>query len=233
MQEDGVEAAGPDGRRGRTVGSALAKVGGPLAAGGHVLQDGEFDAGGRGVEARGGAEEELLNAINAGAFGGADESDGRFQFGRKGSDVDFAAALGEIVGHVEQHEGGQAEAENGSGEDEIAAEIGDVEDENDGVGFGEIGTSAGEDVVRDLFVFGARNKAIDAGQIDQEDFLMALEFGLAHAVFDGDAREIGDLLAQAGEAVEEGRLAGVGRTDDGDDDGPFAGRAGRQDVGIW
>ena len=39
----------------------------------------------------------------------------------------------------------------------------------------------------------------------------------AEVLLDGDAGEVGDLLAQAGEAVEEGGLAGVGRADDGDD----------------
>ena len=40
------------------------------------------------------------------------------------------------------------------------------------------------------------------------------EFGDAGMLLDGDAGEIGDLLAQAGEAVEKRGLAGVGRADD-------------------
>ena len=39
----------------------------------------------------------------------------------------------------------------------------------------------------------------------------------ADALLDGDAGEVRDFLAQAGEAIEERRLAGVGRADDGDD----------------
>jgi hypothetical protein len=44
-----------------------------------------------------------------------------------------------------------------------------------------------------------------------------VHFGFADALFDGDAREVRYFLAQAGEAIEERRLAGVGRADDGDD----------------
>jgi len=52
--------------------------------------------------------------------------------------------------------------------------------------------------------------------------LIARSAGLADALFDGDAGEVGYFLAQPGEAIEERRLAGVGRADDGDDVGARA-----------
>ena len=39
------------------------------------------------------------------------------------------------------------------------------------------------------------------------------QFGDAGVLLHGDAGEVGDLLAQAGEAIEQGGFAGVGRTD--------------------
>ena len=47
--------------------------------------------------------------------------------------------------------------------------------------------------------------------------MVMLHLGLADALLHRDAREVGHFLAQAGEAIEERRLAGVGRSDDGDD----------------
>src|SRR5260370_23189654 len=45
------------------------------------------------------------------------------------------------------------------------------------------------------------------------------EFHPASPLLDGDAGKIRYLLTKTGEPVEESRLAGVGRTDDGDDRG--------------
>ena len=49
----------------------------------------------------------------------------------------------------------------------MAAEVGGVEDQQDGVGFRQAGRFAFEDVVGDLLVFGARIQAVDAWEIDE------------------------------------------------------------------
>jgi hypothetical protein len=45
-------------------------------------------------------------------------------------------------------------------------------------------------------------KAIDPRQIHQKDLVAILQLCLAHPVLNSNAREIGDLLAQAGQAVK-------------------------------
>ena len=86
--------------------------------------------------------------------------------------------------------------------------------------------------MRNLLVFGARMQAIDAGEIDQEDFLLALELRLAHAVFNGNTGKISHLLAEAGKPVKERGFAGIRRPDNGHNNRPFSGRTGRLDRRI-
>src|ERR1035438_4518077 len=54
-----------------------------------------------------------------------------------------------------------------------------------------------------LLVFGARVEAVDAGQIDDADAAPIGEFGDSGVLLHRDAGEIGHLLAQSGEAVEQ------------------------------
>ena len=82
-------------------------------------------------------------------------------------------------------------------------------------GRGVPGMLPGQHIHRNLLVFGLGRKAIDAGKVDERDFLT---FGVAHVagvMFDGDAGKIADLLAQAGEAIEERGLAGIRGADHG------------------
>ena len=73
-----------------------------------------------------------------------------------------------------------------------------------------------QDIDRHLFVFRLGSQTIDAGQIDQRDFVA---FGITHisgVVFDGDAGKIADFLAQTSEAVEKCGLTGIRRSNDSD-----------------
>ena len=198
MEKDRIQAAGPKRRRRRPVGSADAKIGSPLAALRQVLQYRQFDPGRRRIQASRGSEQKLLDAIDAGSFGGADQGHGRIEFRRQCRHIYFAPAGSEIVRHVEQHQGWQAEAQDRRGQHQVAAQIRHIQNEHDRVGLGEISALSGEHVVRDLLVFGAGMQAIDTGQIDQKDFLMSLELGFAHTMLDGHAREVGDFLAKSG-----------------------------------
>ncbi len=58
------------------------------------------------------------------------------EFAGEREGVELAAAGFHLVGHVEQHERGQADGEDGRGEHELAVEVGGVEDEQDAVGRG-------------------------------------------------------------------------------------------------
>jgi hypothetical protein len=157
-----------------------------------------------------------LDLVDALAGGGADEGDGATELGGEGGGIDGAAAFGEVVGHVEDDEGGEAEAEDGGCEEEVSMQISSIEDEDDGVGLADAGFGAGEDVAGDLFVLGAGLHAVNAGEIDEEDFAAGGGAGFPDVVFDGDAGEVGYLLTEAGEAVKERGFAGVGRADEGD-----------------
>ena len=128
---------------------------------------------------------------------------------------------------------GQAEGEDRRGEDEVAAEVRDVEDEEDRVGLRDARHPAHQDVVGDLLVLGARREAVDAGEVDDVELGRVLDLQLAEVLLDGDAGEVRDLLAEPGEAVEEGGLAGVGRADDRHDARPgrARGRARRRPRG--
>src|ERR1039458_6792056 len=64
---------------------------------------------------------------------------------------------------------------------------------------------------RHLLVFGARVEAVDAGEVHDADAASVGEFGDAGVLFHRNAGEIGYLLAQPGETVEQGGLTGVRR----------------------
>src|SRR5438445_804649 len=99
----------------------------------------------------------------------------------------------------------------------MAAKIGGIENQQDGVGAGNTRAEALEHVVRDLLVLRARGQAIESGEVDELSMLSVFELDAAGALLDGYAGEVGDFLVQAGEPVEERRFAGIGRADDGDD----------------
>ncbi len=87
---------------------------------------------------------------------------------------------------------------------------------------------AAEHVDGDARIFRVGRERIDAGQIDEGEVVAAHAGHESHALLDGDAGVVGDFLAQAGEAVEERGLAGVGRADeDNGTETPRGGGEGR------
>src|ERR1700733_10287768 len=96
----------------------------------------------------------------------------------------------------------------------MAPEIGRIEDEDDGIRLRDAGHYALQDVVRHTLVFRLRSQTVYAGQIHQVYQVPVFELRGAGAMLDGDTRKIRDLLPQSGEAIEERRLAGVGRPND-------------------
>jgi hypothetical protein len=127
-----------------------------------------------------------------------------------------AAARLHQVAHVEQHQRGQADGKHRRGEHELAGEVQGIENQQNGVGLGRAGHFAAQHVDGDARVFRVGSERVDAGQIDEGEVVAADAGHEAHALLDGDAGVVGDLLAQAGEAVEERGLAGVGRADEDD-----------------
>ena len=127
--------------------------------------------------------------------------------------IQVAVATAQIVGHVQDDQRGQTQRQNGRGQHEVAPQVGGIQHQQHGFRFGRAGARAVQNVVGDLLVFGARGETVDAGEIDDADGAAIGQFRDSGVLLHGDAGEVGHLLAQAGEAIEERRLAGVGRPD--------------------
>ncbi len=126
----------------------------------------------------------------------------------------MATLLAQFVGHVQQHQGRQAERNDASRQYQMAVQIGGIQNHDDGVRTWRAGHFSVQDIDRYLFVFRLGSQTIDAGQIDQRDFVA---IGIAHIsgmVFNGDTGKIADLLAQASEPIEKRGLTGIRRSND-------------------
>src|ERR1035437_3644453 len=101
--------------------------------------------------------------------------------------------------------------EDRRGQHEMACQIGGIQNQQDGFRLGGAGAGAVKHVVGHLLVFGARVEAVDAGEVHDADGAAIGEFGDSGVLLHRDTGEIGHLLAQSGETIEEGGLAGIGR----------------------
>ena len=83
-------------------------------------------------------------------------------------------------------------------------------------GLGVPGILAAQHIDGDAGIFRVGGERVDAGQVDEGEVVAADAGHEAHALLDGDAGIVGDLLAQAGQAIEKCGFAGVGRADEDD-----------------
>ncbi len=111
---------------------------------------------------------------------------------------------------------GRPRARTGRGKHELTGEVQGVENDEDGIGLGRAGHLAAQDVDGDAGVFRVGVEGVDAGEIDEGEVFAADAGHEAHTLLDGDAGEVGYLLAKAGEAIEKSGFAGVGRADEDD-----------------
>ena len=74
-----------------------------------------------------------------------------------------------------------------------------------------------EHVLRDPLVERARGEAVHAGEVDQVELTTAPQADTTDVLLDRDARVVRDLLTQAGQLIEEGRLPRVRRADERDE----------------
>ena len=125
-------------------------------------------------------------------------------------------ALGE-VDHVERDDGRQAELDQLQREAEVVVEVGRVEDDHQRVGLALALLPAEQDVAGDRFVGARRIEAVGAGQVDHLDRAAVGQHQPARMPLDGDAGIIADLLARAGQRIEQRALAGIGIAGDGDE----------------
>src|SRR3954451_10658702 len=110
----------------------------------------------------------------------------------------------------------------------MAAEIGGVENQDDGIRLGKIWTHPFENIVSHLLVFRAGMKTVDARKIYKKDFLLTFQLGAAHALLDCDDRKVSHLLMEARQAVEKRGFAAMGRPDNGYDNVAHMGRTRRR-----
>ena len=229
MQKNRIQTARPVRRRRRLILALGADIRGPGPALGNILDHRQLHQR-RGLGSRvGGARQELQNLVESFAARRADQSHRRSQLHAQFGHVHAAAAARQIVGHVQDHQRRQTQAEHGRRQHQMTRQVGRIEDQQYGIRLGQILHLAEQNVVGDALVFGAGFQAIDAGEIDGENFAAALHLDLAHAMFHRHAGEVRYFLAQAGEPVEQGRFAGVGRSDDRHD---VAARIDRQREGC-
>ncbi len=149
--------------------------------------------------------------------------DGNAEFALEFGGVDLHAGGHRHIHHVEGDDDGPAEIEDLVDEVEVALEIRGVDDADDPVGLRRVEAPAEEHIAQYRFVGRARGERIRAGQIDDLDRTAVLRVGRADFLFDGDAGIVADFLAQAGQGVEEGCLAGVGIAHHRVDRGTFRG----------
>ena len=140
--------------------------------------------------------------------------------------IDFAATLTHQVAHIQKNECRQAQRKHGRCQHQLPGQVQGIEDQQNSVRFRGAGHAAFEHVDRDACVFGVRGKTIDARKVDQGKVVAANTGHESKALFNGDAREVGHLLTQPGEAIEERGLAGVRWADQ--HDGAEFPRSGRR-----
>ena len=139
MEQDGVEAPGPEGGSRRPVFRRVADLRRPLPAAADVLDHRQLQRHGDGQ----GPHQELPDGIGPLAGPGADQGDRSSDLLRHRVQIEASAAAPKRIGHVQDHEGRDSQAEYGSGESQVAPQVGGIEDQNDGVGTGDARHAAG------------------------------------------------------------------------------------------
>ena len=133
------------------------------------------------------------------------------ELGRRAVSTSIARPLrARDVGHVQRDHHRPAEPRQLEHEAQVHAQVGRVDDGDDRVGRRLAVAPAVDHLERDLLVGRRRRQAVGAGQVDAptrvRPFVQPRQADLA---LDRDAGVVGDLLARAGEQVEERRLAAV------------------------
>ena len=131
-------------------------------------------------------------------------------FGGEPVEVDPQPAPFRDVHHVDGDRHGDAHVGELAGEEEVALEVGGVDDVHDEVGF-----AREQEVDGGALVLGVGEERVGAGQVDHAD-VAAAQLEVALLLLDGDAGPVAHALARAGEGVEQRRLPAVGVAGDRD-----------------
>ena len=129
----------------------------------------------------------------------------RAQFGGEFENVERAAAFGKNIRHVEEHKRRQAQCDHRRCQYQLTREMSHVQHQQNRIGTRLAVHLTGQHVDGDAFIVGIRRQAIDAGQIDDPD-LGPFTGQQTYTLLNRYAGVIADLLAKAGQTIEERRL---------------------------
>ncbi len=163
-----------------------------------------------------GRDQKVCNRVQAFAGYRADQRHRSAKLPRQRKHVHLSTLFVQLVSHVEQNQRRQSQGNHAPGQDKVPVEVVGVEYQNDRIRALGAGHFAVQHIDCDFFIFRFRIETVDAGKIDQRNFLARVQTKASGVVLHGDAGEVPDLLAQSGQAIEERGFARVGRPDDGD-----------------
>ena len=215
MQQHRVDAAGALVHLGHLVARGRQYRGDPAA---HLR-----GVAGRGQHCRGGPAcrvgEQVAQRPEVGASSGDDAQDRHPERDPQGVDVERSGPPRQLVGEREHDAHGQLGAHHLGQQPQGPAQRGGIEGHDETVGCRSAGLVLGrEEVGDDLLVGTDRVQAVGAGEVLQ-DHRGALDRGGALVARDGHPRIVTGLGPQPGQRVEEGGLAGVRASDEGDPGG--------------
>ena len=131
--------------------------------------------------------------------------------------IELQAVAPGKVDHVERDDGRQAKLDQLQTEAQMVVEVRRVDHDHQCIGLALALLLAEQHVPRDGFVGAGGFETVGAGQVDHLDGTSVGERQPARMALDGDAGIVADLLARAGERVEQRALAGIGIAGDGDE----------------
>ena len=212
MQEGRVQAPGPDGGGGRLVVRTACGMDRPAAAAPNVLQHRKLqplaDGGATGQKGADG-----LQPFTPGSAG----LDHRHpQLLRQAVPIHPTAPAAQVVGHVQDDQGGNSQSQDGGCQAQVAVQIGGIDDQQDGVRRRQVRHLAQQHASSHALVLRPGREAVDARQIHQGDLPAILHPDLAQALFYRYSRIVGHLLPEPGEAVEERGFSAIGSSNHGD-----------------
>ena len=153
--------------------------------------------------------QETAHGLQAGPVSRVDERDLYSQFRGEQSYIHAASAPLEFVGHRQDHQGRQSQAQHRIGQHQVRLETGPVQNKDHGLRLPVALQPARQEIAGDLLVQAARRQTVDAGKVNDLHRTDSFDNDSRPALY-GHARVVGHLLTQSGETVEERRLAGIG-----------------------
>ena len=116
--------------------------------------------------------------------------------------VQLVAVFAHQIHHVDSHQNGNAKLDQLRGQIQVALNIGAIHDVQDGIGL-----FTHQIFTRNHFLQGVGRKRINAGQVLNDHIVMTAQ--LALLLFNSNAGPVTNILAAAGQLVEQGGFAAV------------------------